>query len=181
MDISDWIARWGSWTPAKTALRFEGRRVSYGELDHEIGAMARYLHAHNVSPGDRVGYLGPSCPELLALLFGCARLGAIFVPLNVRMPSAELHAFVEAIRPQLLVAEQDLLEVALDSAGRLAPNRVKAFQIGRPLVRFAPAAERVPAGSGVDAAAPALILFTSGPPHSPGERPSHTGTSRSTR
>ena len=25
MDISSWISRWGSWTPGKTALRFEGR------------------------------------------------------------------------------------------------------------------------------------------------------------
>ena len=94
-------------------------------------------------------------------MFACARLGAIFVPLNVRMPPAELRVFVEATQPRLQVAEEGFRQIALDSAGDLGAERVKTFQLGGGLARFAGAAERVTAVSG-DAAAPVLILFTSG-------------------
>jgi fatty-acyl-CoA synthase len=162
MDISSSIARWGSWTPGKTALRFEGRRVSYAELDQDVRSVAAWLRACGVSRGDRVCYLGPNCPELLELLFACARLGAIFVPLNVRMPPAELRVFVEATQPRLLVSEQGFRQIGLDSAADLGAERVKTFQLGGELASFAGAAGRVTAGSGADPALPALILFTSG-------------------
>lgn len=106
MDISGWIARWGGWTPDKTALRFEERTISYADLERDVGSVAAWLRAEDVAPGDRVGYLGPNCPELLELLFACARLGVIFVPFNIRMPAAELQVFVKATGTQLLVAER---------------------------------------------------------------------------
>src|SRR5690348_1673796 len=106
MDISGWIRHWGSWAPSRTALRFEGRSLGYAELEHEVAAVAGRLRAAGVARGDRVAYLGPNCPELLELLFASARLGAIFVPLNSRMPPAELRVFVEATTPRLLVAEE---------------------------------------------------------------------------
>ena len=70
-----------------------------------------------IRPGDRVAYLGYNSPVVLELLFACARLGAVLVPLNWRLaprrasrapratrePSAlfaepEFHAHAEALR-----------------------------------------------------------------------------------
>ena len=143
-------------------MRFEGRNISYAELKRDVRSVAGWLRAYGVIAGDRVAYLGPNCPELLELLFACARLGAIFVPLNNRMPPAELQVFVRATRPRLLVAERGFREVAVDSAGNLELERVKTFQLGGELPGFAPVPERLPAVAGADARAPALILFTSG-------------------
>ncbi|HEY2651830.1 MAG TPA: AMP-binding protein, partial [Solirubrobacteraceae bacterium] len=69
MDVSGWIAHWASWSPEKTALRFEGRQISYAVFEQDVGLGAAWLRACGVLPGDRVGYLGPSCPELLVVLF----------------------------------------------------------------------------------------------------------------
>jgi fatty-acyl-CoA synthase len=160
-DISGWIASWAGWTPNETALRFEGRQVSYAELEHHVGSVAAWLRAGGVSTGDRVAYLGPNCPELLELLLACARLGAIFVPLNNRMPPAELRVLVEATRPRLLVAEQRFRQLALDSAEGRGAERVRTFQPGGELGHLDEPA-KVPAVSEIDAAAPVLILFTSG-------------------
>jgi fatty-acyl-CoA synthase len=160
-DTSGWIASWAGWTPNKTALRFEGRRVSYAELEHHVGSVTAWLDAGGVSSGDRIAYLGPNCPELLELLLACARLGANFVPLNNRMPPAELRVFVDATRPQLLVAEQRYRHVALGSAEAREAERVRTFQLGGELGHLDDDA-RVPAVSGIDAATPVLILFTSG-------------------
>ncbi|HEY2653513.1 MAG TPA: AMP-binding protein [Solirubrobacteraceae bacterium] len=160
MDVSGWIAHWASWSPEKTALRFEGRQISYAVFERDVGLVAAWLRACGVLPGDRVGYLGPSCPELLVVLFASARLGAIFVPLNSRMPAAELRVFVDHTRPRLVVAERGFREIALDSVGALEDDRVEAFVVGGELAGRD--AQPVAASSSVDAAAPALILFTSG-------------------
>jgi fatty-acyl-CoA synthase len=161
-DISSWIARWGGWTPEKTALRFEGRVISYRELEHEVRSAAAWLRANGVCPGGRVAYLGPNCPELLVLLFASARIGAIFVPLNARMPSVELGVFLEATRPELLVAEADFRQIAVDSARDLGSTHVKTFKLGCRPARFAGAEEQkgpIPCDTAVS---PVLILFTSG-------------------
>jgi acyl-CoA synthetase (AMP-forming)/AMP-acid ligase II len=162
LDISAWIARRAGWTPEKTALRFEGREISYAELDRDVDAVAARLRMRGVSSGDRIAYLGPNCPELLELLFGCARVGAIFVPLNNRMPPAELRVFVEATRPQVFVAEQGFRRPALDSVGDLGRERVWTFQAGDGLPRDRRSADGAPTEPVADAAAPVLILFTSG-------------------
>jgi fatty-acyl-CoA synthase len=158
LDISGWIAHWAQWSPGKTALRFEGRCVSYAELARAVQRAAAWLGGRGVSRGDRVAYLGPNCPELLELLFACARTGAIFVPLNVRMPAAELSVFLAATRPRLVVAEAGFRDVAMASAGE---DRVVAFGSG-PGAFAGGAALRWPADPGPDLAAPVLILFTSG-------------------
>ncbi len=80
MDVSGWVSHWAAWTPRKTALRFEGRAITYADLEQRVGTLAGFLLSRGVTAGDRVAYLGPNCPHLLVSLFACARLGAIFCP-----------------------------------------------------------------------------------------------------
>lgn len=95
-------------------------------------------------------------------LLACARLGAIFVPLNARMPAAELQAFVDQSTPRAFVAEEGLLATARASA----PGRAREFVtfcagagIGDP---GAAGPTPVRADPGADPSAPVLIAFTSG-------------------
>jgi fatty-acyl-CoA synthase len=142
--------------PAKTAIRFEGRELSYRELEQRTAALAGILRTSGVAVGDRVAYLGPYCPELLETLFACARLWAIFVPLNARMPAAELAVFIEQVRPSAPVAEQTFARRACDSAsGRPIP--LLAFSIGQ---RWE--GPPVSPGPGGGSSSPVLIAFTLG-------------------
>jgi fatty-acyl-CoA synthase len=162
MEISRWIAHWAGWAPSKAALRFEGARITYRELEDRIAALAGFLRRSGTTRGDRVAYLGPNCPELVETLFACARLGAIFVPLNARMPEAELRAFVDQSTPRTFVAEEGLLATARASAPERAPEFVEfsaGAGIGDP---GATDSTRVRADPGADASAAVLIAFTSG-------------------
>lgn len=161
VDISGWIAHWASWTPDKVALRFEAHEIRYGELEQDVAAVAAWLRAHGISAGDRVAYLGPNCPELLDLLFACARQGAIFVPLNNRMPAEELRVFVAATQPRLLIAEESFREVGQDSMRDQGRDRLKTFIVGE-LSRSARRTVTTAATSNIGLTGPVLILFTSG-------------------
>lgn len=155
MDVSAWIAHWAGWTPDRTALRFEDRPISYAELEQEVAATAGWLRTCGIRPGERVGYLGPNCPELLELLFACARLGAVFVPLNARMPAAELRVFTTLTQPRVLVAERGFAQV-----GEALGQRVATFAIGEQV--GSSGAAPVFADPGADPTRPVLIVFTSG-------------------
>jgi len=93
MNVADWIEHWALARPHQTALRFEGGTLSYPQFNDAIGISARMLrNVLGIEPGDRVAYLGQNHPQLLVLLFACARLGAILVPLNWRLaPREHLH------------------------------------------------------------------------------------------
>ena len=60
---------------------------------------AALLAARGVGDGDRVAILTRNRIEFFELLFGCAKLGAILVPLNWRMPPAELDGLIADAAP----------------------------------------------------------------------------------
>jgi fatty-acyl-CoA synthase len=84
------------------------------------------------------------------------------VPLNARMPPAELGVFVEATRPRLLVTEAGFRRVGLDSRRDLGSEQVKSFQLGGELARFGDAEEQAGRVSRDTAVSAVLIMFTSG-------------------
>ena len=67
------------------ALIWEGegvpsRTLTYGELNDMAGRVAALLTKLNVKAGDAVGIYMPMVPEVVAVLFGCLKMGAVAVP-----------------------------------------------------------------------------------------------------
>ncbi len=119
-EISTWIAGWARRRPDALAIRFEDQRISYGELEQRVGRLAGALaDREGIAAGDRVAYLGHNAPELLDLLFACARLGAILVPLSARMPAPELEVVLANTEPKALLAEDELARTAGEAEGSL--------------------------------------------------------------
>ncbi|GGR43301.1 fatty-acyl-CoA synthase [Actinoplanes ianthinogenes] len=88
--LGSWPGRRAAMSPGRTALIFEGRRVSYAELHQRIARLAAALRSSGVRRGDRVAYLGPNHPSFVETMFATWALGAVFVPLNFRLTAAEL-------------------------------------------------------------------------------------------
>lgn len=108
-NIAVWLAQGDA---DKTALLFEdGRSWTYQEFDQWAAAIATYLAAdHQVTKGDRVAFLGLNDPAMIALLFACARLGAILVPLNWRLAKAELGFILQDAAPTVLFRSEEFAE-----------------------------------------------------------------------
>ncbi|HEY0826289.1 MAG TPA: AMP-binding protein, partial [Ramlibacter sp.] len=86
------------------ALQFDGRRLTYAGLRQAAERAASVAwHAWGVRPGDRVAWLGTNHPAQLALLSGLARIGAVLLPLNFRLASAEWQRLLADCTPRHLV------------------------------------------------------------------------------
>jgi acetyl-CoA synthetase len=59
----------------------EVREVTYHELHRQANKVANALAARGVETGDRVGLYMPMVPEVVSILYGCFKVGAVAVPI----------------------------------------------------------------------------------------------------
>jgi fatty-acyl-CoA synthase len=111
MSLARWIERHAAFTPAKVAIHFEDLTLSYADLAERAWRLAAGLRRElAIRRGDRVAWLGLNHPDCLVLLFACARLGAILVPLNWRLAPAEHRAILTDAEPKALLCQAGLRE-----------------------------------------------------------------------
>jgi long-chain acyl-CoA synthetase len=154
---------WSRATPAAIALRDGADAFSYAELHGAVASLASRLAHAGVRPGDRVALVAENRVEWVLAFLACLELGALVVPMNVRLGAAELGRQLAIAAPRLALvsgAHDDLLVRAAPHLGRrrLEPDAGGAIWREPALAGgFAP-----PAPS-----APGLVSFTSGTTGSP--------------
>ena len=167
MNLSEWIDRHARLTPERTAIRFPGRDVSYGALAGLVHRLASAMAASGLKRGACAAYLGLNSPEMLALLFACARLGVLFMPLNWRLAGPEHRQMLEHCPPSLLFVEPQFIAQTDAFKATLAPLIAVVFGQAQPGWMayddfLACAAGPAAYDPGLDAATPLLICYTSG-------------------
>lgn len=161
MNLSHWIERWADFQPDKVAIRFEGADITYAGFDARIRGVAAMLRGGlGVGRGDRIAFLGYNSPDMLALMFACARLGAMLVPLNWRLAPPE-HLFILLNSgSKALFCEPEFADGAEAIAPEIPDCRMVAM--GAPfeaLVEAASGADLDPAAGSDDGL---LVVYTSG-------------------
>jgi len=111
MNIGWWVERWSGLHPEKTAIFFEGLRITYSNLHGRANRTACWLQSLGLRKGDRVVVMLKNCPEFIELYLACARLGAIFVPVNFRLTAPELAHIVENAQPRIIVFGSEYREL----------------------------------------------------------------------
>jgi acyl-CoA synthetase (AMP-forming)/AMP-acid ligase II len=140
--------------------------LDYARLVLELRERATSLAELGVTPGARVALFAPNSREFLEASFVVAALGAILVPLNLRLSSRELRGVLEDAQPVLVLCaggEDAALRAALGEL-HSAPA-VLALDVGRPgerswLERKAPNGSGLPAS--IPASSVAQLYYTSG-------------------
>jgi len=78
---------------------------TYQELANATDAVANALADTGVRSGDRVAVRLPTCPELLAIHLGAARIGAIVVPLSVLLGRDAVAGALDRTDPAVYVVD----------------------------------------------------------------------------
>jgi amino acid adenylation domain-containing protein len=145
------------------AVVFEGRHVTYRELDASARALALRLRAAGAGPGTLVGVCLERSVELVTALVGVVYSGAAYVPLDPAYPAErlanmcgdaamtlivardlELHRLRPALPVELCVIDIDTVSAAGDADGAGNERAEQEFSVP---------------GSADD---PAYVIFTSG-------------------
>jgi acyl-CoA synthetase (AMP-forming)/AMP-acid ligase II len=103
--VGSWIERRARIAPDHVALVHREARRSYADLAERIGRLASGLRELGVARGDRVGWLGESHPAFLETLFATAKLGAVFAPVNHRLPAGAAATIFEDYAVKVVIAE----------------------------------------------------------------------------
>ena len=161
LGVADPIRWWARLTPDKAVIvdRVAHRRLSYAELNDDADRWAVLLAARNVGAGDRVAVLSGNRPEVVALFYGCARVGAALVPLNWRLSAVELGRVLDDAKVSLIVGEDRFAMVRHELAAP-APWLDLDSEVPAALTTAVEPTIYIEIADAVEA--PAMILYTSG-------------------
>ncbi|HWC79676.1 MAG TPA: long-chain fatty acid--CoA ligase [Pseudonocardiaceae bacterium] len=89
MSLTFYLDKGASLDPEAPCLTLDGVSLSYSGVVELTHAVARALRRSGVAPGDKVGILSANDPTAFACLFGIARAGAVWCPINPRNAAGE--------------------------------------------------------------------------------------------
>ncbi|WP_125807703.1 non-ribosomal peptide synthetase [Actinoplanes sp. ATCC 53533] len=136
--------------PDATAVVFEGRALTYRELDQRANALARHLRELGVGPDERVGIALHRSLDMVVANLAVLKAGGACVPIDPTYPMARQQLIVEDAALRLLIRDQDGPDRAAD------PEPVLALDVfGTPCDATGPPNLADPANI-------AWVLYTSG-------------------
>jgi long-chain acyl-CoA synthetase len=102
------LGRASRYYPAARALSDGSTHLTFRELQARVAGIAAALSGHGFQAGDRLALLLPNGPEYIELMYACAWLGLIAVPLNTRLSAAEIDHILADANPRGLVRHSSL-------------------------------------------------------------------------
>jgi len=97
------LGRAARFYPERIALASGERRSTFRELHDRVGRIAASLRGHGFGSGDRLALLLPNEADYLELVYACAWLGVVAVPLNTRLSATEIDRILADATPRGLI------------------------------------------------------------------------------
>ncbi len=106
------------------ALEFQGATYTFGDLDSRSNRVARFLQARGLKAGDRLCVYLANCVEMIDLYLASAKLGLIFVPINILYRDREIAHILSDAEPAAVIGLASGMSVAELSEGAASfPNQ----------------------------------------------------------
>ena len=102
------LGRAARYFPERMALVSNARRSTFRELDARVGRVAGALTRHGFKAGDRLALLLPNEADYIELVYACAWLGVVAVPLNTRLSVKEIDGILADAKPHGLIRHSSL-------------------------------------------------------------------------
>ncbi|WP_099038964.1 non-ribosomal peptide synthetase [Mycobacterium neglectum] len=94
--------------PAAVALTFEGRSMTYYELDEAANRLANLLAMYGAGPGESVALLVPRSDDAIVGMLAVLKTGAAYLPIDPSVPEARLEFMLGDAKPIAAVTTADL-------------------------------------------------------------------------
>jgi fatty-acyl-CoA synthase len=93
----------------KVGIVCGGRRFTYREFNERADRLSAALLRLGVRKGDRVAYLSFNCHRLLEAYYGVPQIGAILLPMNIRLSPEELGYILNDAAPRVLCFDPEFI------------------------------------------------------------------------
>jgi long-chain acyl-CoA synthetase len=107
--IADIIRTHGADRADDPALEYEGRSISFGELDRRSSQVAQALQRVGVGNQDRVAFIDKNGPEFFEVTFGLAKLNAVNVSVNWRLAPTEMADIIADAHASVVIVGADFV------------------------------------------------------------------------
>ncbi|GAC57105.1 putative fatty-acid--CoA ligase [Gordonia hirsuta DSM 44140 = NBRC 16056] len=111
------VRRHSQMIPDNPALKFMGKVTTWRELDERVDRLAAALRRRGIGFGDRIMVAMLNRSEYVEVVFAANLLGAIPVPVNIRMAPPELAFIAQDSGAKMIVTESLLAPLADAVAG----------------------------------------------------------------
>jgi acyl-CoA synthetase (AMP-forming)/AMP-acid ligase II len=124
------------------------RTLSFNALDSSCNALARGLARAGVTAGERIGLLSLNRAEFIVTLLGAMRLGAVPVPINIKLAAETIAYILRDAGVKLMFAEPALRHLVpagmrVVEFGGAGDNAFERFIDPGPFTAFEPAPDSV--------------------------------------
>jgi len=104
--------------PERIYARFCGEPVTYAEIERRSAAFAAHLRTRGIVAGDRVAVMMRNSIATIAVVFGLARAGVAWVPVNAQQRGEGLRYLLTHSQPRLVVADAELAPQIAEAMGQ---------------------------------------------------------------
>jgi fatty-acyl-CoA synthase len=101
---------WSITTPNSPAVRYQGADITWQALDDAVAVAAGRLASSAVGTGAHVAVLLENRPEFITYVLAAHRLGAVVIPINVRLVPREVAAMIERSDADVVVTSDKFAE-----------------------------------------------------------------------
>jgi acyl-CoA synthetase (AMP-forming)/AMP-acid ligase II len=119
MRLTDYLDKGASIDPAAPCLTMTGRTRSYREVQRLSWLIGRALARSGIKPGDKVAVLAGNDPVAFSCVFGIARAGGIWCPVNPGNGAAEDRELLDLLDCSCLIFQRDFAPLVERIAGDL--------------------------------------------------------------
>jgi long-chain acyl-CoA synthetase len=154
------LARQAERYPRKTFLKFEGRKLTFRELDRLVTVFASFLVDKGLRRGDRVAIVSCNCPEYIAAYFGIIRAGGVVLPVNNLLTHEEVNFILDDASVSIVFYDEECANTVQKLLQRERETRayVQLSEVGRQAAPASPVP--LPAPGALNDVC--TVLYTSG-------------------
>jgi amino acid adenylation domain-containing protein len=106
-------------TPDAPAVVFEGRQLTYGELNERANRLGRYLKRLGVGPDLSVGICMEQSLEMIVAMIGVLKAGGAYVPLDSSYPKERLAFMLRDCDAPVLITQQQFAGAFTDCRAKI--------------------------------------------------------------
>ena len=107
--------------PERTAFIFQERKVNFHELNLRSTRLANFLIKRGLKRTDRVAISLPNCTDFAVSYLGITKIGAIPLPIDIRLKGEELRLILQDAQTKYLITNASLCLANREEFGKTCP------------------------------------------------------------